>query len=56
MTDPLVIIEANAIILLDIADTIDTGVDKVRPAGRMQPSKDFLWPLCQILDVQLSYL
>jgi len=26
------------------------GVAKVRPAGHMRPSKDFLRPLCQILD------
>jgi len=33
-----------------------TLVAKERPTGRMQSSKDFLWPLCQILDSQLRYL
>ena len=32
------------------------GVAKVRPAGRMRPAKDFLRPLCQILDASLSNL
>jgi len=32
------------------------GVAKVRPAGHMRPSKDFLRPLRQILGTQLSYL
>jgi len=32
------------------------GVAKVRPAGHMRPSKDFLRPLRQILDTQLSYI
>ena len=29
---------------------------KVRRAGRMQPSKKILRPLCQIWDAPLSYL
>ncbi len=32
------------------------GVAKVRPVGRMRPSKDFLRPPCQILVASLSYL
>jgi len=32
------------------------GVAKVRPAGHMRPSQDFLRPLCQILVASLSYL
>jgi len=32
------------------------GVAKVWPAGHIRPSKDFLHPLFQILDAQLSYL
>jgi hypothetical protein len=42
--------------LICLLECYRAGVAKVRPAGRMRASKDFLRPLCQILDAQLSYL